>query len=177
LFSPVKEEVMKRVTRWLATTILGVWLSGTAFAQYSTPMRDVENPARTPVIVSVTETISPGVGGSFGNPIYTVPAGKRLVLEFVAVDCTSGGGDRANLINIGVVQALGGGSFATRTFPLAITDHGTDAFGTRHSTASQVVRLYADSTPFGSVNFGVSRSAAVATMTCSADISGHLITL
>lgn len=168
---------MKRVTRWLGTTILGVWLSGTAFAQYSTPMRDVENPARTPVTVSTNATLSPGIGGSFGNPIYTVPAGKRLVLEFVAVNCTSPGGGRANLINIGVIQALGGGSFTTRSFALTITDHGTDAFGTRHSTASQLVRLYADSAPFTSVNLGVSRSEASATMTCSADISGHLITL
>lgn len=53
-----------------------------------TPVRDVDFAARQPVLVTL---FSPG--GSFGWNSYTIPANKRLVIEFVAIDATVNNGD------------------------------------------------------------------------------------
>jgi hypothetical protein len=54
-----------------------------AFAQYSSPMRDVDNPARQPVRFQPIIFIPAG-GTSGTADLPAVPAGKRLVIETIS---------------------------------------------------------------------------------------------
>ena len=97
--------------RILLLAFLGA-LSVPSLAQYSSPMRDVENPARTPVRVLTSVNVAAMFGGSFGNPIYQVPAGKRLVIDFLSFRCTSI--DPIDSASLAVSEATGGGSARRR---------------------------------------------------------------
>lgn len=57
--------------------------TGQAHAQFSSPVHDVENPDLQPVAIDTPAPIliKGGVGSS---TLITVPAGKRLVVDFVA---------------------------------------------------------------------------------------------
>jgi hypothetical protein len=94
--------------------------------------------------------------------IYTVPAGKRLILEFVSMECSVPSNQR---VNMAIVRKL------VTAFSLANTYQYTIS-GTAHYTASQMVRIYADAGDVIQV-FG-SRNGAEGTMTCTVAFSGSL---
>lgn len=56
-----------------------------ATAQFSSPTRDVDNPARQPWTVKVNLSIPAGQSNDQAT-LVTVPAGKRLVIECYTVD-------------------------------------------------------------------------------------------
>jgi hypothetical protein len=162
--------------RILLLAFLGT-LSVPALAQYSSPMRDVENPARTPVRVLTSVNVAAMFGGSFGNPIYQVPAGKRLVIDFLSVICTSI--DPIDSASLAVSEATGGGSATQRPQPLSLTPGPNDIYGNRTWTLSQPVTLYADSTAFGTqdVAFGLTKAGTAGPAACQVGFQGHTITL
>ena len=60
--------------------------TGQAHAQFSTPIHDVDNAARQPVQFVVDLGFSDGSSNSFSFFPFTVPAGKRLVIETISAE-------------------------------------------------------------------------------------------
>src|SRR5260370_34339400 len=50
---------------------------------YSTPMRDVDNPARQPISIQSFITVAAGAQNGFALSAYQVPAGKRLIISYI----------------------------------------------------------------------------------------------
>jgi hypothetical protein len=98
-------------------------------------VRDDENPARSPI----TELISP-------SRTYTVPEGKRLVIEHVSGVAFADGGDRNPTISyasvqVGIMQDSGQLLGFTHRLPVQQTSEGNF---TKSYLVSQLVRLYSD---------------------------------
>jgi hypothetical protein len=68
----------------LAIIMLGAASSG--FAQYSSPIHDVDNPARQPLKAGTGVQFALGQTQASAN-VVTVPANKRLVLEYFTMAC------------------------------------------------------------------------------------------
>jgi hypothetical protein len=66
------------------------------------PVRDVDNPARQPFQTSTSSLTNAFNAQGFGLTLTTVPAGKRLVIEFVSAACspTGGGGVVPNPLRV-----------------------------------------------------------------------------
>ena len=107
--------------------------------------------------------------GSFGiqASFYTVPAGKRLVVEYVAAFVDVPPGQRASSIT---VASHVHGSYAQFYVPLAATGpyNVSDRFG-----VGQVTKIYAD--PGTSLDYGFDRSAGAGSATAFISMSGHLV--
>ena len=71
--------------------------ASSAFAQYSTPIHDMDNPARQPFKNFVTG-LPVNANAIVDQDLVTVPAGKRLVLEYVNVRCAPGSPTTVQLI-------------------------------------------------------------------------------
>lgn len=124
------------------------------------PVRDVENPAREPFSASLncSNTISNGCAGS-----VSVPAGKRMVVEFVSGRVSVGSGNELTSVLI-----VTGGK---EHFLLAHKSPATPTSGTRFDV-SQPLRLYSD--PGGDVSLHVEISG-IGASTLIGRISGYLV--
>lgn len=85
------------------TIAVAALLATSALAQFSTPMRDVENPARTAVAFaySCTTPVGPALACTTS---YSIPPGHRLVIRQVSVRAANGlvpGANNATLILVG----------------------------------------------------------------------------
>ncbi len=140
----------------------------------SVPTRDVDNPARQPVQVEVAQ----GIGRFTGQLlIYTVPAGKRLVVEHFSSElgiATGTAVDRYLLAITDNPPQIGGASF-THTIPPAYhAPCALCASGTELWVASQPVRMYVDAGKglFATVTFS---SAAGPNAFVFFSVSGYLV--
>lgn len=118
-----------------------------AFAQYSSPVRDVDNPARQPVHLHSDFMPSVGVW------VTTVPANKRLVVEHVYAYCKSA----INLVFlndsawlVGLQQPVSGSPYL-----------------------SAPIRLYVDP----GNRLGVSASSSDLSQSCTLDVVGYYVNL
>jgi hypothetical protein len=141
-------------------------------------VRDVDHPARQPVHLRGIDTFdSTGAAAGpleicFGQPSCTtvVPAGKRLVIEFLSVYATIPSGDTVDQLTV-----------STRLLPAtATTQYLTVTFQSTHIGQSRfrgahMVRMYAD--PGTSVNFQSNRSSATAGGNIVIHGSGYLVDL
>jgi hypothetical protein len=91
-------------------------------------VRDLDNPARQPFQVELDQT-------TFA---FSVPAGKRLVIEFVSARANSAPG--FSLLSINVVTTVGGVTLQHPFVPVFVGKNGVD----NSYTVSQPTRLYAD---------------------------------
>lgn len=67
-------------------------------AVFSSPMRDVDNPARQPVHVQIGFTLPSGTLDTLPyHPDYTVPAGQRLVIDSISSRVIAPHGQRATV--------------------------------------------------------------------------------
>jgi hypothetical protein len=97
------------------------------------PVRDADNPARQPIQRSFSLT------SSFQPEPYTVPDGKRLVIEHVSGEVTSGATCKALYGSVLTSVTTDGTEVAsTHRFPLSATPL------PNRTVFSQQVRLYAD---------------------------------
>lgn len=100
-------------------------------------VRDTDNPAHQPVQAIVACLADNVLGCS--EIIYTVPEGKRLVIEFVSMEASLTADQKAQL----KMETTAGGANVTHNFPLtqpAVVFQGEAVV----STLAQQVRLYAD---------------------------------
>src|SRR5262249_6242230 len=138
------------------------------------PVFDVSNPALQPVYGTATVDVPSGVGNLslatltlVPGSIQAVPAGKRLVIEFVSLDVTVPSGQK---VLISLEYGTGGQVASQRisTTPVLDMPGVVDVF-----TASQPVRLYAD--PGTSVSFSLKRSDSSGIGRVNVRVSGHYV--
>jgi hypothetical protein len=133
------------------------------------PMFGTDNPAFQPFQHSAEFSTSVGVGSGFIT-ITTVPAGKRLVIEFVSVDVFNFAGSPVHSVYITTTTAG-----VTTYHRFVLFGQGLDAFGNGVSAAAQQVRLYAD--PGTTVSGSLTRSGSVGTAEAGFHISGYFVDL
>jgi hypothetical protein len=151
----------------------------------SVPVHDVENPARTPFLAAQMFVLC------MANGVFTqsVPAGKRLVIEFVSFDCST---TRPSTVSstggsgpVDVVIARINAEHSTSTskagvwYRLLVHNQGTIAgnptasiAAADHYAVSQSVRIYADPGP---LLVSASLSDRSSTANCEVVVSGYLI--
>lgn len=146
----------------------GAWnvgITGTPTVNLANNSVQVNNPATNPVLVrdvdisarqpvQVEGFVSVGIGqSSNGKVIYTVPVGKRLVVEFVSAE-----GDVRNTQSprFNILTAYDD-EFVTHT--LTSTPQGPTSPSGTHHNAGQLVRFYAQ--PLSNVIFQFGRSFMV----------------
>ncbi len=149
-----------------------------ASAQFSTPVRDVENPARTPFWASATVNIPGGFAGVLNSPIATIPDNKRLVIEQVSVRCATQTGNIVR-VDLNVTERTGPSATASRNFSIPVGFQGDDPFAGRTFVGGISSRIYSDAGILGSggVTGGVIRDNGTGTGFCAYAISGYTITI
>ena len=165
-----------RFMRHTAIGLAATLLTTSAFAQYSTPVRDVENPARTPIQEKGNTSMPPNFVGVAGEPLVDIPANQRLVIEEVSVRCFTPPGSSMLTAAIATVHNTGSSSFTTQSFDIPITFKGTDAFNGPVYVGHLSTRLYADHPFVGSaVTMAITRDHGVDTATCFFSLSGYTV--
>jgi hypothetical protein len=127
-------------------------------------VRDADNPTRQP-LQAADECQAPSSG--CGGTIYTVPLGKRLVIEYVSMTASIPVGEVAELR----VQTTAGGAGIVHYLPLTAPAVLFNGFG-RVSTGQQL-RLYVD--PGDSVNLEAIRSDSAGDGFFRFSLSGYLV--
>jgi hypothetical protein len=141
-------------------------LSSTAvLAQYSTPMRDVDNPARQPWSCDVLNYM-PNVTdrNSFSCP--AVPAGKRLVIEFVSIRIQLPAG--INIEAVAIVARSNGVSHLHYVPVIPIPAN------SNRYTVSQMVLIYADA---ATTVTGLAEGGVSSDLVLLGSLSGYLVNM
>ncbi|MBV9537313.1 MAG: hypothetical protein JOY70_00105 [Acidisphaera sp.] len=80
---------MPRFARWAVLGLLGLAaVPATSFAQPAVPTRNIDEPGRNPVQLATSTSCSPNSCILTFN--YTVPVGKRLVVQYASVAMNGG---------------------------------------------------------------------------------------
>jgi hypothetical protein len=146
------------------------------FAQYSSPIRDVENPAHSPLQVSYSVTVPNGAISISNAFVANVPSGKRMVVEYVSVTC---GTLAANAVGVATLDLYALNFFGSTPYKLAVTAAPTDGNGINRYYVAQTVRLYADSNPqSASLGGAVTLTApAQGQFECHFAVSGYTVNM
>jgi len=132
-------------------------------------VRSADNPARQPVEAKTACTLTDDTGACSGS-IYTVPAGKRLVIEFVTMNAqTRNAGEVAQLM----IEISGGGS----TYFLPLTAPSIDFFGEQIISAplAQQVRIYVEAGRSIVMKGRTNGTGGAQTARFNFTLSGHLV--
>jgi len=129
-------------------------------------VRDLDNPAQQPFQLTRTCGVVDQSGGCAVN--IGIPAGKRLVIEYVSMLATMPVGQVASFD----IETSIGGVSVQHQLPLSPPAAGSFNTGPRASIGQQV-RLYGD--PGTVFSLGVTRSASVGEATFKFSVSGHLV--
>ena len=130
-------------------------------------VQDVDNPARAPFQVQLGSPIAAGANAP--NVSFTVPAGRRLVIEHVSALAMVPAGQRVMFIN---VNTFSGGNLVFHHLKAQSVGVSTATPGEGHVT-SEALRLYADAGT--SVLVAVNRSDSVGTGFMTVSVSGYLV--
>ena len=131
-------------------------------------VRDVDNPARQPFQAGVNVTLNQPTA-AFVQTVAIVPAGKRLVIEYVSA-IADVPVDQKVVISV-LCQNLSASRAVSHVFP--VTPQGTFPGPIDRLVASESTRIYVE--PEDSVNFIVNRNSAAGTANCLFSISGYLV--
>jgi hypothetical protein len=137
---------MRTGTVRLGTLVAALLLSGPIAAHAQNPVRDVDNPARQPFQVNLSDRIVSELSDA-PLELAVVPQGKRLVIEHASVrglfGAETAGGDIPSIIEIGVVTLQNGVPAEHQLVPTIVKSNAeqnrVDVF-----VASQPMRAYAD---------------------------------
>jgi hypothetical protein len=88
-----KEKYMRRLLNLAASVAVALLSISTVSAQppnaggrsTSTPIHDIDNPARQPVSIQFDIQVQPGFGRATKLNIYQVPVGKRLIINYIGL--------------------------------------------------------------------------------------------
>ncbi len=104
------------LTRFFALALLA---TAPVLAQYSTPMRNVDDPGRNPVVFTGTIYVMQTTN-AYDLTTVNVPAGKRLVIDELTLASTRNNGGQPPLVTMTFsVNAV----VATHAFPLSLVWH------------------------------------------------------
>lgn len=176
-----------RRTLTLSLTIAGAMLPQVAQAQYSSPVRitntttqsvpvkDMDHGARQPVLLQSTVDF---YDGSYyphlsASNMYTVPANKRLVLEYYSAEIPA---LLAQRVRAFILTSSAGKSPVVVYLPLALPIS-IDPFASEGSSiGAGLMRVYCD--PGATVHLSVSRNAPAGDNTAgNVTLSGYLVDL
>lgn len=170
---------MKFSRHMLCAALVAATVATPVLAQYSTPMRDVENPDRSMFMQNSNASLAPPFVNNF--MFFSTPSGKRYFLEQVALTCqTPSASDQivqaqvSTTMNSGtIIQGISG--------PQIIMERrGPAPFGGYIWTGSAMVRMYSDAdafTPGGGsgISFNIFHSDTTVTASCYGMVSGHTL--
>jgi hypothetical protein len=135
-------------------------------------VKDVENPAQNPYWGYDSGTISAG-WVNVNLDVATIASGKRLVIEHVAVNCTSDQDDNIYRATIGIYKKSASG-WTNYGVPVPVQKQGPTYDGKASWTVSQPVRLYSDGV--GSpTTIDIRHSKITSDASCFAVISGYTV--
>ena len=155
-----------------------------AQTNYSTPMRDVENPDRAPYQEAASFTLDPPFVNGFAN--FATPTGKRFVIEYVSISCSSPDNfDSFPQIYLNVRKIVSASQTARISVPLMpLQRAGTAALGGSAYFGGMYLKAYSDWDPFASGGTGgqaialnVFHTSASVRASCLATITGHTLNL
>lgn len=135
-------------------------------------VRDVDNPTRQPFAMDFDLEFTAGSsavglpGDPGGSASFTVPSGKRLVIEFATAICNVPSGQQCRL---GILESESG---VLVKHDLAVSDHQLWPVTHLH-TATQPMRIYIE--PSGSVFVFGRRSDGTGTGTLDFSLSGYFV--
>jgi hypothetical protein len=168
---------MTRLARFAAVVAC---IATPAVAQYSTPMKNVDNPDRFPYQESNYFTIDMPYKNAFGY--FPTPSGKRYVIEHVNLSCsTPSATDTFPQVYLTVSKNVTNGTIGTAV-PLAPPQKtGTAAFGGYAFFSASSVKVYADPSPYdanggSAIYLNVFHTDTSVKPGCSAVITGHSVT-
>lgn len=164
---------MRTLARTGILALITVVFSASALAQYSQPVRDVENPARTPFWGYASGTIGINVANVLLN-VGTIPSGQRLVIEHVGVHCTADADDNMSVVYIYANKKTGPSAWTIYPAPLVVHKQGNNCIGKGSWTVSQPVRLYSDGGGDATC-VSVYHSKIGATASCWTFVSGYTL--
>ncbi len=150
---------------------LALLLPMVGLAQYSSPMRDVENPAHSPYRFSGHVTVPAGQAqGSSGD--IPVPPGKRIVIEQISMSC-----DNVSVASMSLLVPWQLTPQITSFFrlQLPVTQGTPDAFGFTKYFSTQSVRLYADLGAAGIQGLLILSANTASPVSCDLSLSGYTI--
>ena len=146
-----------------------------AFAQYSSPIRDVENPAHSPLRLIFTITVPDGATSGFNTFAATIPQGKRMVVEYIAVTCRIAAFLKTDVATLDITTFDSMSGFDSA---LPVTKSPTNGDGFNRYFASQLVRLYADGNPGPNMGGAVALTGpAPGHVDCTFVVSGHTVNM
>lgn len=136
----------------------------------------INNPGASPVLIRDVDAVSTPVQqqasrtlGPFASEdtfaIFTVPSGKRLIIEYASLFCSLPAGQMI----AGSIQTTASGTAAQHAMTASPTSAGLIPF----TGVGLLVRLQADSATV--VNFGIERSDSAGFARCSESFSGVLV--
>jgi hypothetical protein len=162
----------------ILTTVMFLAAAGAANAQYSTPMRDIDNPGRTPFqLLSQFNTQLPN-GNAF-TTLTSVASGatQRLVVDYINIEINNLSG---NVQTQGYVT-LEVRNTATPTFPvfqmiLPVTLIVNTTFpGSTIAVVNQPIRMYVS--PGQTLSCTAINQSGSSNMNIGAAVSGHFVSL
>jgi hypothetical protein len=149
---------------------LALLLPMVGLAQYSSPMRDVENPAHSPYRFSGHVTVPAGQAqGSSGEIL--VPPGKRIVIEQISMSCYVSVASMT--LYVPWLSSPQNTSFFRLELP--VTQGTPDAFGFTKYFSTQSVRLYADLGATGMQGVLTLSANTASPVSCDLSLSGYTI--
>lgn len=160
-----------------ATALVGCLLPLAALAQYSTPMRNVDNPDRLLYQESVFVNIQPPFVNTFA--MFPTPAGKRVVIEWVGLNCSSTSTTDVFPLVLLNVTRVGGSSLSMGLAPTVRT--GSGAFIGNVSLGQTALKAYSEPVSGAAdggngIYLNIFHAESSQNASCNATVTGHLVT-
>lgn len=164
-----------------AAVVAACTLPLAALAQYSTPMRNVDNPDRFPYQEFNFFSLDMPYVNGFGY--FPTPPGKRYVIEFVSLSCTTASAaDTFPQQYLVVTKAVSSTMTTSSNIMLApMVRGGSGAFGGYVWSSQTQLKAYTDANPFsadgsGSTYLNVFHTDTSVRASCQATMVGHAVT-
>ncbi len=167
-------KITSYVLAGLCLLLLGMVIPSRVRTQeFSSPVRDVENPARTPFHLRCATGLGPTESSRGCN--FAVPAGQRLVIENIRGDINVQPGQKVLVLMRGF-SLPGGDPLDVVALPVVL--QGT-FFGVDRYALNQLTRIYLDhtTTTTGDGDVIVIRDAAGGSAGFAVSVNGYLVTL
>lgn len=145
-----------------------------ASAQYSTPVRDVENPAHFPLRFMGTGTVPAGFVGSFGMTIGdVVAADRRFVIEYVSFECGTSGAVQPSRVWLTTAEKRGAFVTAFHNYPVLLDRAPAGWDGTVTAVGTLTPRWYHDGGQALQIGISLTGAAPVGGISCRVEVSGY----